>query len=196
MKGIFIHKRLFAGLVEVLDALLMAFYAHVRQNARRMTRLAVTLLPLIMLLVGSCKTSQLPAAYGSNAGPDQFRIALFPDRVNFKGVGYYPAQGYISRAQKFVTGDPQSLLMLTDEEITYLFGKPAVARHDAAAEIWQYRTAACVVDFFFYRDKLEKEDKGRVSYVDVRLKNNVASVSPSRQTRCLEHVIGDAASTL
>lgn len=187
MKLYDLYSRVFSAAVGFLDRQLMAFYAHTRKNARRITHLAVALLPLIMLLVGSCKTSQLPAAYGSNAGPDQFRIALFPDRVNFKGLGYYPAEGYISRAQKFVSGDPQSLLMLTGEEISYLFGKPATARHDAEAEVWQYRTESCVVDFFFYNLSPDEQGKSRVSYVDVRTK----SAASASQSQCLEHVIED-----
>lgn len=183
-------------IIGLLDGLLMSFYAHMRKNARRMTRLAVVLLPLIVLLVGSCKTSQLPAAYGSNAGPDQFRTALFPDRVNFKGVSYYPAEGYISRAQKFVAGDPQSLLMLTGEEITYLFGTPTAKRHDAEAEVWQYKARACVVDFFFYNNSAADKGKSRVSYVDVRLKDQPVDGQAAEQSQCLRRVIGDEKSFL
>jgi hypothetical protein len=111
----------------------------------------------------------MPGAYGSNAGPEQFRVALFPDRVNFTGVSYYPAEGYITRARKFVAGVPDSLSSLTEQEITYLFGKPGMQRRDASAKIWQYKTKACVVDIYFYEEP-GAEGQSRVSYVDYRLR--------------------------
>ncbi len=156
--------------IQTSDRLLVLFYAHVRRNSRRLTHLVVTLLPLMALLVGSCKTEQLPWVYGSNAGSDQFRIALFPDRVNYHGADYYPAAGYVSRAQTFVVDQPQALKMLTRQEIGYLFGKPALHRQDADAEIWQYKAGGCVVDFYFYGQK-------QLSHLDIRLK---ADLTPGR----------------
>jgi hypothetical protein len=175
----------------------MAFYAHVRRNSNRIMRLVIAFLPLMMLLVGSCKTSELPGSYGSNAGPDQFRIALFPDRVNFEGSDYYPAQGYISRARKYVEGVPTALTQLTEQEIAYLFGKPTVERRDADARIWQYRGEACVLDVFFYKDAAH--DKGfSVTHVDFRMKEDLdptlqaSAIEPTsmgNQSRCIRTLV-------
>lgn len=184
----------YASIVEALDRVFLVFYGQARRNSRRIMRLVVALIPLMVLLVGSCKTSQLPASYGSNAGPDQFRIALFPDRVNFTGLGYYPAEGYISRAKKYVTGDPETLSMLTEQEIAYIFGRPVMERRDADAMVWQYRTAACVVDFYFY-DQPGFESESRVAHVDVRRldegKMRFKTPSPARKSDCFETVIDE-----
>jgi hypothetical protein len=179
------------------DRAFMAFYAHVRKNANRIMRLVIAFLPLMMLLVGSCKTSELPGSYGSNAGPDQFRIALFPDRVNFTGGDYYPAQGYISRARKYVEGAPDALTQLTEQEISYLFGAPTVERRDADARIWQYRGDACVLDVYFYKDA--SRDKGySVTYVDFRMKEDMdpalqaeemTPASTGNQSRCIRTLV-------
>lgn len=144
----------------------MGLYQEARKNSRRLTRMVVTLVPLVMLLVGSCKTADMPGAYGSNNGREQFRMALFPDRVNFKGVNYHPAQGYISRAREFVADAPDTMKLLTDEEVGYIMGAPAMQRRDAGvnAKVWQYRTDSCIVDVFFY--------DGNVSYVDMRAKQD------------------------
>jgi len=175
----------------------MALYAHARRNANRIMRLVIAFLPLLMLLVGSCKTSALPGSYGSNAGPEQFRIALFPDRVNFHGGAYYPAQGYISRARKYVEGVPAVLTQLTEQEIGYLFGAPTVERRDADARIWQYRGEACVLDVFFYQE--EGRDKGyNVTYVDFRMKEDldpavqasgIAPASAGNRSRCIRTLV-------
>lgn len=186
-----------AWFVARADRAFMAFYAQMRRNANRIMRLVIAFLPLMMLLVGSCKTSELPGSYGSNAGPDQFRIALFPDRVNFHGGEYYPAQGYISRARKYVEGVPAALTQLTEQEISYLFGAPTVERRDADARIWQYRGEACVLDVFFYKE--EGRDNGySVTHVDFRMKEDLdpaiqaASITPTstgNQSRCIRTLV-------
>jgi hypothetical protein len=156
-------------------------YSHVRRNARRLTRLVVVLLPLMVLLVGSCKTEQASSAYAGNGKPEQFRMALFPDRANFHGVSYTPAAGYVSRAQTLIASQPQSLTMLTQKEIGYLFGKPTLHRQDADAEVWQYKTSGCVVDFYFYNDG-QARGQANPSYVDMRMKDELIPGSAPRST--------------
>jgi len=183
-------------LIAVADEALLLLYGHIRRNSRRLTRMIVTVLPLMVLLVGSCKTSQMSWTFGNNAEPEQFQTALFPDRVNFHGAHYYPAAGYISRAQMFVVGQPQSLMMLTQQEIGYLFGKPTLHRQDADAEVWQYKAGGCVVDFYFYDEKGAR-GRSRLSYVDVRLKDELVPgsspravpVSVREQSECLDDVV-------
>ena len=181
-----------AAMVGALDHAYMSFYGH----ARRAIRLVVAMLPLIVLLVGSCKTSQLPAAFGNNAGPAQFRLALFPDRINAHEAAYTPAAGYIARAQGFIAEAPENLMMLTQQEIGYLFGKPTLHRKDADAEVWQYKTSGCVVDFYFYNEK-GHQGQSPLSYVDIRLKDEMVPGSAlrtrpletSETSDCLSHVV-------
>lgn len=155
----------YARFVAVADRALMIFYAQVARKIRGVISILVALIPLAMLLVGSCKTAEMPGAYGSNAGDVQFRTALFPDKVKAVTGEYKPAAGYVSRALKYVSYAPESLNRLTSEEISYLFGKPSMERRDAEALVWQYKTRDCVVDFYFYRDG---ETAAPVSYVDFR----------------------------
>ncbi|MEZ0224636.1 MAG: hypothetical protein ACAH83_08795 [Alphaproteobacteria bacterium] len=185
-------------LLAFADRAFMGFYAHVRRNARRITRLVIAFLPLMMLLVGSCKTSQTSAIDNIIAGMDDLRAALFPDRVIARDVGeYQPAAGYVARARGYVEGNPDSLTHLTEQEIGYIFGAPAMKRHDADARIWQYRSGACVVDFYFY-DQPGVMNESAVAYVDFRLKNDLIPGSVPRtepvdlknQSKCLKRIAG------
>lgn len=179
--------------VETMDRVLLGLYHHIRNNSRRLIHFFVALLPLMALLVGSCETSQLPWAYSSHTGPEQLRTALFPDSINFRGANYRPAAGYVSRAQSFIVGQPQTLMMLTQQEISYLFGKPTLHRQDADAEVWQYKTDGCVVDFYFY-DEGSAHNHSNLSYVDIRTKEELipgsamrtTPVSPVEKSDCLQ----------
>ena len=182
--------------VDVVDQVFMLLYRYVHRHWPRITRLIVALLPLMVLLVGSCKTSQLPLAYGDNSSSEQFRTALFPDRVNFQGSNYYPAAGYVSRARTFVTDTPEVLMMMTQKEIGYLFGNPTMHRRDADAEVLQYKTNGCVVDFYFYNERGTR-DPTQLSYVDLRLKDEMIHggimrmkpLSIREQSECLRDVV-------
>ena len=188
MRDTFSHDP-YTAVVSILDDGFMLLYRHVRRNARRITNLVVTLVPLMALLVGSCKTSQTPYLtdniYGGNASAiqfqtEQFQTALFPDRLNFHGTHYRPAAGYISQARSFVEDTPKTMMMLNSDEIGYLFGKPSLHRRDADAEVMQYKTGGCVVDFYFYGQK-------QLSYVDVRLKDR-SPASDREESKCLHSI--------
>lgn len=176
----------------LLDRGLMTLYLHSRRNANRLARVLLTLLPLMLLLVGSCKTSAEAASVFGDP-QSQVRYALFPDRLSKPQGAYQPARGYVVRAQKYVVGAPQSLMQLTEQELTFIFGKPALERRDADARIWQYKTEACVVDFYFYQE--DGVAAGHtVSHVDYRMKEHLVPgalvtdepVPMVRQSRCLE----------
>lgn len=47
---------------------------------------------------------------------------------------------------------PDSLLGLRPAEILALFGRPDFRRSEPPAELWQYRSADCVLDIFLYGD--------------------------------------------
>ena len=154
----------------------------------RGAELMLTLVPLLMLLVGSCKTADLPGAYGGSAGADQFRLALFPDQVRVKDTDLYkPARGYVQRAQTYVSGTPDTLEMLTAREVSYLFGKPQWQRKDmvAKANVWQYSNNECVVDLYFYDGGAQPT----VSYADVRQRHNARPLAGDAETNCLRAVM-------
>lgn len=43
-----------------------------------------------------------------------------------------------------------SLTQMSDRQLTQRLGAPDFTRHDDPAEIWQYRSASCVLDVFLY----------------------------------------------
>lgn len=49
---------------------------------------------------------------------------------------------------------PKALIGRESAEVTRLLGKPAFARRDGGAEIWQYRGKACILDVFLYKGQL------------------------------------------
>ena len=179
----------YAAVVNLIDRSFLLFYRQVRRNANRITRLAVALLPMMALLVGSCKTEQLPLSFVGTTAQEQFRAALFPDHVNFHGAVYHPAAGYVSRARSYIESDPEAVKMLTANEVRYVFGKPDLRRQDADAEVWQYKTDSCVMDLYFY-------GHGEISYVDVRTKDELTPGTPpgnsanssGKQADCMQGV--------
>lgn len=149
------------SVVDLTDRVLILSYGYFR----RLARLMVALLPLVVLLVGSCKTSQLPWIYDSSANTEQFRMALLP---GIKLASHSPAAGYISRAKSFIVGQPESLTKLTQRELSFLFGAPTLQRKDADAEVWQYKTSTCVVDFYFYGADSAARSRSEASHIDIR----------------------------
>jgi len=187
----FLNGDLYSAIVGFVDDSFMLLYRHVRRNARRITSLVITLVPLMALLVGSCKTSQTsdlsdniyngaPRPMILSAAAEQFRTTLFPDRANFHGDHYVPAAGYVSEARGYVESKPQTMTMLDREAVGFLFGKPTFHRHDADAEVWQYKTKACVIDFYFYGKK-------QVSYIDARRKDQTP-ITTDEESTCLHHI--------
>lgn len=185
--------------ITAVDEAFMGFYQQVQRNSRRAMRLMLALLPLVLLLVGSCKTSDTAANTFTAATPmAQFRAALFPDRAALADESYRPASGYVARARDYIEGDPESLNRLTEDEVAYIFGKPDMERRDADARIWQYRAPGCVVDFFFYDQKPGAGSGARsaVSYVDFRLQEDLEPGSAARmavvpadsQSACLDKI--------
>ena len=169
------------GFIPAVDKGFLLFY----RNARRIAHLVVSLVPLMALLVGSCKTSQVSSLtdniYTGRAAAENFRAALFPDMPGFsKAAGYRPAAGYVSQARHYVERSPETMMMLTRNEIGYIFGKPTFRRHDADAEVWQYKTGACVIDFYFYGKK-------NLSYIDARLKDQ-SPASAKEESKCLGRI--------
>lgn len=177
--------------VGAVDEAFMGFYWHVRRNARRLSRLLLAMLPLMVLLVGSCKTSEVTDNFARKNDVTQLRAALFPDRV--ETADYHPAGGYVARAQDFVQSNPAALTKLTEQEIGFLFGKPTMERKDADARIWQYKTPSCVMDVFFYGG-----DQSPVSYIDYRIKADLEQGAAPRteplgmrnQSKCLRKIVG------
>jgi len=182
-----LHADPYAALVEFVDDAFMRLYAHGRRNARRITRLVLALIPLAVLLVSSCKTADTSAAASSAA--EQFRAALFPGMAQ-AAPSARPARGYLERARTYIASAPDSLQLLTAREIGYLFGKPAFVRNDAQARVWQYRSDACIVDFYLYGKSVEDS---AVAYVDARPEGTIPAGAAARPGGVLKGCIGGLA---
>jgi hypothetical protein len=55
-----------------------------------------------------------------------------------------------SAASRDVAADVAALVNMSPVDVIAAFGSPDFTRRDAPAEVWQYRSAACVLDVFFY----------------------------------------------
>jgi len=60
--------------------------------------------------------------------------------------------------------DPSRLLDLRRGDLAAILGEPAFVRRDMSAEVWQYRTDACVLDLFLY----ETDKSLAVTYYEFR----------------------------
>ncbi|MEQ8965115.1 MAG: hypothetical protein RID91_04755 [Azospirillaceae bacterium] len=67
-------------------------------------------------------------------------------------------------AARSVEGDPEKLIGLDAVAIAALLGEPELRRLERPAEVWQYRSDACVFDIFLYRE----EQGPRVVYYEAR----------------------------
>lgn len=58
----------------------------------------------------------------------------------------------VARAPEIeIDSDPRRLAGLDQSGLTALLGAPMFRRRDAPAELWRYRTQACILDLFLYR---------------------------------------------
>jgi len=181
------------GMTAVADVALMTLYRRTFAALRKSARLGLALFPLLVLLMGSCKTPDASPFAGGTAA-EKFRASIFPGRYDVgHDAEYIPAAGYISGAKSLVADMPQYLNMLTRQEIGYIFGEPSLRRKDADAEVWQYRVGACAVDFYFYGHA----HGSPLAHIDVRLKDELVPGSALRaepatmreKSGCLREVV-------
>lgn len=66
--------------------------------------------------------------------------------------------------------DPSRLLDLRRDGLSAILGEPTFVRRDMSAEVWQYRTEACVLDLFLYR----LDQDLAVTYYEFRARRNAA----------------------
>lgn len=83
-----------------------------------------------------------------------------------------PERQAASRASANAIG---KLAGLSPADVIALFGEPDFRRAEPPAELWQYRSADCVLDIFLYSD----EGKFRVLHSETRQRNS-AQAGPGR----------------
>lgn len=67
-----------------------------------------------------------------------------------------------------LNSDPKQLFGMDDAGLTRLLGAPVFQRHDAPAQLWQYRHKSCVLDLYLYRESGNPGRGLRVQHYDAR----------------------------
>ena len=74
-----------------------------------------------------------------------------------------------------------SILGLDGGAVRKLLGEPGLIRHEEPAEVWQYRTASCVLDVVLY----DQSSGQRVVYTEAR----TPTAEPTQAGPCLSDVL-------
>ena len=74
-----------------------------------------------------------------------------------------------------------SILGLDSGAVRKLLGEPGLIRRDTPAEVWQYRTASCVLDVVLY----DQASGPRVVYTEAR----TPTAEPTQADPCLSDVL-------
>jgi hypothetical protein len=80
-----------------------------------------------------------------------------------------------------------SILGLDSGAVRKLLGEPGLIRRDEPAEVWQYRTASCVLDVVLY----DQASGPRVVYTEAR----TPTAEPTQADPCLSDVLTTKRST-
>jgi len=144
-------------------------YRQRRASSRRAAAARLVLLAIATFLPAACATTidrpsapaeaaAQPASRGTGAAQ-----AAAADVQPSADVGA-PILATAGTATAAVALDLERLHGLSVDDLRTMLGMPDFRRHDAAAEIWQYRGSGCILDLFLYR-----ETGGyRVSYAETR----------------------------
>lgn len=81
---------------------------------------------------------------------------------------------------KISAAQTSSVLGLQPRELQKMLGLPKLVRRDAPAEIWQYRSEACVLDVFIYRVAAG----ARVKYAEAR----TIQAEPAKTDDCVKAI--------
>lgn len=83
-------------------------------------------------------------------------------------------------AGKINSARTQSVLGLRPRELQQMLGVPKLVRRDAPAEVWQYRSDACVLDVFIYQVATGPQ----VKYAEAR----TVEAEPARTDDCVNTI--------
>ena len=86
--------------------------------------------------------------------------------------------------QQLAAAAPDRLVGLTGATVRRAMGEPEMRRRDPPAEVWQYRTARCVLDLYFYGDP----DADGVAHFEARPRDTRQTSAPAEA--CLGELLG------
>ncbi len=87
----------------------------------------------------------------------------------------------VAAAPKSVLGAPPKVLGLEPHDVQELLGMPKLVRRDDPAEVWQYRSSACVLDVFLYPEETGAQ---QVRYLEAR----TVAAEPARTDECVNDI--------
>ncbi len=87
----------------------------------------------------------------------------------------------VAAAPKSGMGAPPKVLGLKPHDVQELLGMPKLVRRDDPAEVWQYRSSACVLDVFLYPEETGAQ---QVRYLEAR----TVAAEPARTDECVNDI--------
>jgi len=87
----------------------------------------------------------------------------------------------VAAAPKASMGVPPKVLGLKPHDVQELLGMPKLVRRDDPAEVWQYRSSACVLDVFLYPEETGAQ---QVRYLEAR----TVAAEPARTDECVNDI--------
>jgi hypothetical protein len=87
----------------------------------------------------------------------------------------------VAAAPKAGMGAPPKVLGLKPHDVQELLGMPKLVRRDDPAEVWQYRSGACVLDVFLYPEETGAQ---QVRYLEAR----TVAAEPARTDECVNDI--------
>ncbi len=103
---------------------------------------------LIVLPLGIVAGTRLSDVISTNRALAATR-AMVPEHSILEVMSAQERAAHATVLSALVLEDPDRLFQLIGNDLLVMFDTPDLRRGEGAAQIWQYRTARCVVDLFF-----------------------------------------------
>ena len=87
----------------------------------------------------------------------------------------------VAAAPQASMGAPPKVLGLKPHDVQELLGMPKLVRRDDPAEVWQYRSSACVLDVFLYPEETGAQ---QVRYLEAR----TSAAEPAHTDECVNDI--------
>lgn len=152
---------------------------------------SVLMVSFLCLTLAGCETVDMA---GTRAQFENVLAGWFKSDDN---TGPVPQEGlepvYAEQAEKYLPLEPDALLTLTAIDVQKMFGKPELQRHEEPAVVWQYHSANCVLDLYFFDDSSPSASQSIVEHYEVRPRGDLrSSFNTQGMRRCLQVIAEDA----
>jgi hypothetical protein len=141
-----------------------------------------------MLVLGGCSLSESPSPVliqEQSVSPDvpvtsepEQQLAIMPPEPEVIPEAVPEAEP----EPLLVVPDPDTLIGYSSVRLKDLLGEPSFVRSDPPAELWQYKTASCILDLYLY-------DDGAANFTLTHLEFRQTRQSREDYENCLRAVI-------